>query len=113
MRGDSSRSAISRSVTRSKFPSTPSPMMGDALASNFMMVGGSASSGSRPRTRSSRVRTSSSATFRLVPQAKFRRTVLDPSDEVELICSTPATALTPCSMGRVTSSSISSGPTPE
>ncbi len=113
MRGDSSRSAISRSVTRSKSPSTPMPMIGWAEESNLKIVGASASSGSRPRTRSIRVRTSSAASLRSVPHTKFRRTVLDPSEEVALIRSSPATAATACSSGRVTISSISSGPTPE
>ena len=39
-------------------------MMGEAAESNFWMLGGSASCGSRPRTRSTRVRTSSAASFR-------------------------------------------------
>ena len=41
-----------------------------------------------------------------------QRTLLEPSWDVELICSSPATALTACSMGRVMSCSISCGPTP-
>ena len=74
------------------------------------MLGGSASCGSRPRTRSTRVRTSSAASLRFVPHAKFRRTVPDPSDAVEFICSRPGTAASVCSSGRTISSSISSGP---
>ncbi len=92
--------------------STPTPMIGMADASNLNRIGASASSGRRPRTRSTRLRTSSAASARSVPHAKFRRTVELPSDEVALICSSPATALTACSIGRVTSSSISRGPTP-
>ena len=111
-RGDRSFCASSRSVTGSKLPSTPMPMMGMEVESNLKMVGGSASSGRRPRTRSMRVRTSSAASLRSVPQVKLRRTLALPSPDVELIWSRPATALTACSMGRVTSSSISRGPTP-
>ena len=62
--------------------------------------------------RSTRVRTSSAASDRSVPQSKFRRTWLLPSDEVDSTRVTPGTALTACSIGRVMSSSISSGPTP-
>lgn len=87
-------------------------MMGMAVESNLKIVGGSASSGRRPRTRSTRVRTSSAASLRSVPQAKFSRTIELPSDEVDSTRSRPATALTACSIGLVTSSSISSGPTP-
>jgi hypothetical protein len=87
-------------------------MIGIADESNLKIVGTSASSGSRPFTRSIRVLTSSAASFRSVPQAKLRRTVLLPSEEVALIRSRPATADTACSMGLVTSSSISTGPTP-
>ena len=78
-RGTRSFSAISRSVTRSKSPSTPMLMIGCADESNLRMVGGSASSGSRPRTRSTRVRTSSAASLRSEPQAKFSRTFAEPS----------------------------------
>ncbi len=84
-RGDRSFWAISRSVTASKSPSTPMPMIGNEVESNLKMVGGSASSGRRPRTRSMRVRTSSAASLSSVPQVKLRRTMLLPSDEVELI----------------------------
>ena len=87
-------------------------MIGIALESYFEIVGASASSGSRPRTRSIRVRTSSSAAFRSVPQRKLRRMLLEPSWDVELSWSNEATALRLCSSGRVTSCSISSGPTP-
>ncbi len=111
-RGDRSLVAISRSVTASKSPSTPTPMIGNEFESNLKIVGGSASSGIRPRTRSTRVRTSSAASLRSVPQANCSRTMLEPSDEVEFTCSRPAIADTVCSIGRVTSSSISSGPTP-
>ncbi len=62
--------------------------------------------------RSMRLRTSSAASARSVPQTKFSRTVLLPSAEDEFIWSRPATALTACSIGRVTLSSISRGPTP-
>jgi hypothetical protein len=86
--------------------------VGMAVESNLKMIGGSASSGSRPRTRSMRVRTSSAASLRSLPHTKLRRTMALPSDEVDSTRSSPATALTACSMGRVTSSSISSGPTP-
>ena len=89
------------------------PMIGIEVESNLNTVGASASSGMRPRTRSTRVRTSSAASLRSVPHAKLRRTLALPSDYVESTRSRPATALTACSMGRVTSSSISSGPTPE
>ena len=68
--------------------------------------------GRRPRTRSRRVRMSSIASLRSVPQVKFSDTRLLPSDECEFICSSPATALTVCSSGRVMSCSISCGPTP-
>ncbi len=44
-----------------------------------------------------------------VPQEKETRTLLTPSEELELMLSTPATAATACSMGRVISSSTSSG----
>lgn len=49
------------------------------------------------------------AASRSVPQAKARRTLLLPSDEDELTSSTPGTALMASSMGRVMSSSTSSG----
>ena len=78
-RGARSFSAMSRSVTASKSPSTAMPMIGNAVESNLKMIGGSASSGRRPRTRSMRLRTSSAASLRLVPQAKLRRTTLLPS----------------------------------
>ncbi len=105
-------SATSRSATRSKSPSSPMLMMGKAVVSNLKIVGDSASSGSRARMRSIRVRTSSVASFRSVPHAKLSRTMPEPSEANELICSMPAMAATACSIGRVTSSSISSGPTP-
>ena len=76
------------------------------------MVGLSASCGSRPRTRSIRVRTSSVASERSMPQSKFKRTWLLPSDELDSTRVSPGTALTACSTGRVINSSISSGPTP-
>ena len=88
-RGDRSFSAISRSVTRSKLPSTPTPMIGWAFASNLNMTGASASSGRRPRTRSSRLRTSSAASLRSVPHAKFSVTRPEPSDEVDSSRSRP------------------------
>jgi len=50
------------------------------------------------------------AASRSVPQVKVTRTTLWPSDETEVTSSTPGTALMACSMGRVTSSSISCGP---
>ncbi len=87
-------------------------MIGQALESNLKMTGGSASSGSRPRMRSMRLRRSSAASPRSVPQTKFRVTRLLPSDEVELSWSRPETAATVCSIGRVIVSSISRGPTP-
>jgi hypothetical protein len=87
-------------------------MIGNEFASNLKTVGASASSGSRPRTRSSRLRTSSAASLRSVPQARLRVTRLLPSDDVDSSRSRPATAAIACSMGRVTSSSISRGPTP-
>ena len=62
------------------------------------MTGASASSGRRPRTRSRRLRTSSAASFRSVPHAKFSVTRLEPSDEVDSSRSRPATALIACSM---------------
>ena len=74
---------------RSKSPSTPTPMMGKVFASNLNMTGASASSGSRPRTRSSRLRTSSAASLRSVPQAKFSVTRLEPSDDVDSSRSRP------------------------
>ena len=110
-RGPRSFSAISRSTTGSTSPSSPRNMMGAFAASNLKMTGGSASSGSRPRIRSSRERRSSAASFRSVPQPKLRRIWLVPSWEVEVTSSRPAIADTDCSSGRVTSSSISSGPT--
>ncbi len=86
--------------------------MGKAVESNLKTIGASASSGSRARTRSMRLRTSSAATLRLVPQAKLSRMTDWPSLDVALTCSRPATALTACSRGRVIDSSISRGPTP-
>jgi hypothetical protein len=82
-------------------------MIGIAFESTRKIVGGSASIGRRPRTRSSRVRRSSIATFRSVPHENDNRTMLEPSWDVEFTCSRPATALTACSMGRVTICSIS------
>ena len=35
-----------------------------------------------------------------MPQAKFSRTLPEPSDAVELICSRPGTAASDCSSGR-------------
>ena len=87
-------------------------MIGAAFESNFWMIGGSASSGKRPRTRSIRVRMSSSASLRSVPQVKFSWMLALPSCAFEFIWSSPDTALSCCSSGRTTSSSISSGPTP-
>ena len=52
------------------------------------------------------------ASLRSMPHAKLRRTWLRPSEDCEVICSTPDVALSAPSSGRVTSSSISSGPTP-
>ncbi len=74
-RGDRSFCAISRSVTGSKSPSTPMPMIGIAVESNLNTVGGSASSGMRPRTRSRRVRTSSAASLRSVPHSEVQADV--------------------------------------
>ena len=88
------------------------PMIGVAFESNFWTTGGSASSGRRPRTRSMRVRMSFIASLRSVPQVKFIEMLALPSCDVEFICSSPDTALSCCSSGRVISSSISSGPTP-
>ena len=82
-------------------------MIGAEFESNLKIVGGSASSGSRPRTRSMRVRMSFIASLRSMPHEKFSRRLLLPSCEVELICSRPAVALSACSSGRVISSSIS------
>ena len=110
-RGDRSFSAISRSATGSRSPSSPRNMIGALAASNLKMTGGSASSGSLPRIRSSRDRRSSAASLRSVPQPKFSRIWLVPSWEVETTSSSPAMAATVCSSGRVTSSSISRGPT--
>ena len=87
-------------------------MMGKVVESNLKTVGGSASSGSRPRTRSIRDRTSSAASLRSVPHAKLSVTRALPSDAVASRRSTPATALVACSIGRTINSSISSGPTP-
>ena len=47
-----------------------------------------------------------------MPQSKFSCTWLLPSDDVDSTRVRPGTALTACSIGRVISSSISSGPTP-
>ena len=105
-------SAMSRSWTALKSPSTARKRIGNAVESNLKTIGASASSGRRARMRSMRLRTSSAATLRLVPQAKLRRMTLDPSFDVALTCSRPATALTACSSGRVIDSSISRGPTP-
>ena len=85
---------------------------GSAFESNLKIVGGSASSGSRLRMRSTRVRTSSAASDRSEPHSKFNRIWLLPSEELDSTRVMPGTALTACSMGRVISSSISSGPTP-
>ena len=78
-RGASSFCAISRSVTGSKSPSTARLIIDWAFASALKICGGSASSGIRPRTRSTRLRTSSSASDMSAPQAKFNRTWLRPS----------------------------------
>ena len=64
-------------------------MIGMAFASNLNMIGASASSGSRPRTRSRRLRTSSAASLRSVPHAKFSVTRLEPSDDVDSSRSRP------------------------
>ena len=85
--------------------------MGKEARSNLNTVGVSASSGRRPRMRSTRVRISSAASSRSVPQVKATRTDDCPSDEVEVIVSTPAMAATASSIGRVTRSSTSWGPT--
>ena len=87
-------------------------MMGKTVESNLKTVGASASSGSLARTRSIRERTSSAASFKSVPHAKFSVTRALPSEAVASSRSTPATALVACSIGRTSSSSISSGPTP-
>src|SRR5438034_189849 len=81
-------------------------MIGMALESCRKTIGGSASIGSRPRTRSSRVRKSSIAAFKSVPHVNDMRMLLEPSWELEFTCSSPATALTACSIGRVTICSI-------
>ena len=47
-----------------------------------------------------------------VPQANFTVTRLTPCLEVELTCTTFSTELMACSMGRVTSCSMLSGPAP-
>ena len=52
---------------------------------------------------------SSAAASRLVPQPKVTRTLLRPSAETEVTSSTPGTADMASSMGRVISSSTSSG----
>ena len=62
-------------------------MIGAEFESNLNSVGGSASSGNRPRTRSMRVRMSFIASLRSRPHEKFSRRLLLPSWEFELICS--------------------------
>ena len=59
-----------------------------------------------------RVRTSSADSARSEPHSKFSCTWLLPSDEDDSMRVRPGTAPTACSIGRVISSSISSGPTP-
>ena len=87
-------------------------MIGIALESCRKICIGSASIGRRPRTRSSRMRRSSIASLRSVPHANESGRCSMPSCDVEFIWSSPATALTACSIGRVMSCSISCGPTP-
>ncbi len=58
------------------------------------------------------MRMSSIASLRSVPHANDSDTRLEPSLDDEFSCSSPATALTVCSIGRVMSCSISCGPTP-
>ncbi len=67
------------------------------------------SSGSSSITRSIRVRTSLAASSTSVPHTNFALTRLDPSPEVLVSSSTPATTEMDSSMYSVTSRSISSG----
>ena len=87
-------------------------MIGNCVTSNLKIVGGSISSGSVRRPRSKRERTSSAATSMSVPKTNSIRTEERPSLEVEVTRSTPGAADTICSIGRLMSVSISSGPTP-
>ena len=87
----------------------PKAMIGKLEASKRNMRGLSTPSGRRPMTRSRRSRTSLAAASRSVPQAKARRTLLWPSEEVELISSIPGTAAMASSIGLVMSCSTTLG----
>ncbi len=84
-------------------------MIGMLEGSNLNRRGRSASSGSRGMTRSRRSRTSAAAVSRFVPQAKDSCTLLEPSEETEVISSTPGTAAMASSTGRVMSCSTIGG----
>ena len=99
----------SRNFTGSKSDAHPNNATGADAASNFISRGRSTSSGKALTIRSIRSRTSFVAASMSVPHSKETRTVARPSDELERISFTPGTALTPSSIGRVTSSSTSSG----
>ena len=62
--------------------------------------------------RSSLSRMSFAAASRSVPHVNMTRTLLWPSTETDVTSSTPGTDESACSMGRVTSSSISAGEAP-
>ena len=88
---------------------TPSRRIGHAAESNRRKVGRSTSSGKTRITRSIRSRMSETASSRLAPQVNLMVIELTPSAETLVISSMPVTALTPRSIGRVISSSTSSG----
>ncbi|OPZ93043.1 MAG: hypothetical protein BWY73_00510 [candidate division TA06 bacterium ADurb.Bin417] len=102
-------SMIRRTWIGSRLLEAPMTRIGMLDGSNFLSVGRSISSGSRLITRSRRSRTSLAALSRFVPQANETRTRLLPSADSDEISSTPGTALMASSIGRVTSSSTSSG----
>ncbi len=81
--------------------------MGKLARSNRISIGRSASSGSSAITRSRRSRMSFAATSRSVPHEKATLTMLCPSEDDDVISSTPCTAASASSMGRVIDSSIS------
>ncbi len=85
---------------------------GKLAMSNLLMRGRTMSSGSSLISSSSLLCTSMAAVSMSVPQAKLTRTALLPSEESEVISSTPGTVATISSMIWVTSRSITSGLAP-
>ncbi|OQA07633.1 MAG: hypothetical protein BWY66_01308 [bacterium ADurb.Bin374] len=98
-----------RSWTGSSLADAPIIRIGVAERSNFRSVGRSTSSGRREMMRSILSRMSLAAASRSVPQLNETRTRLLPSVDSEEISSTPGTALSACSIGRVISVSTSTG----